>query len=230
MQKQVSKQSLAMVALSILLAISIALTFTFAAFVGTKTATGTITFSAGGTLEWSVDTVAVDSNWTGNVEDGYLLSEENASDATIGFVDGNITLAFASNCFSVASDELAENTGYTATLKADVLTQLQYIVATFTNNSDSETMYYTFKLVGQNYEVVPAVAEPVTPAVMADYAISFTQATDKTIAALGTAYENVGNLTALTFEAPEAAITADVAFVITADFAFDSDDLVDWSE
>ena len=45
MQK-VSKQSLAMIALSILLAISIALTFTFAAIAGkTDKATGTITFS-----------------------------------------------------------------------------------------------------------------------------------------------------------------------------------------
>ena len=44
MQK-VSKQSLAMIALSILLAISIALTFTFAVAQSTKTATGTITFS-----------------------------------------------------------------------------------------------------------------------------------------------------------------------------------------
>ena len=44
MQK-VSKQSLAMLALSILLAISIALTFTFAALNSTKTATGTITFT-----------------------------------------------------------------------------------------------------------------------------------------------------------------------------------------
>ncbi len=46
MQK-VSKQSLAMLALSILLAISIALTFTFAALQDSKTATGTITFQGG---------------------------------------------------------------------------------------------------------------------------------------------------------------------------------------
>ena len=49
MQK-VSKQSLAMIALSILLAISIALTFTFAALQDSKTATGTITFSDGFSL------------------------------------------------------------------------------------------------------------------------------------------------------------------------------------
>ena len=46
MQKQVSKQSLAVLALSILLAISMALTATFAAFTAEKTATGTITFTA----------------------------------------------------------------------------------------------------------------------------------------------------------------------------------------
>ncbi len=50
MQK-VSKQSLAMLALSILLAISIALTFTFAALTDSKKATGTITFSGNVALE-----------------------------------------------------------------------------------------------------------------------------------------------------------------------------------
>ena len=52
MQK-VSKQSLAMIALSILLAISIALTFTFAGLSATKTATGNITFSGDATVKWA---------------------------------------------------------------------------------------------------------------------------------------------------------------------------------
>ena len=52
MQK-VSKQSLAMIALSILLAISIALTFTFAALSDSKTAKGTITFSGEATVVWT---------------------------------------------------------------------------------------------------------------------------------------------------------------------------------
>ncbi len=56
MQK-VSKQSLAMIALSILLAISIALTFTFAGLTASKTATGTITFSGEATVAWSGGTV-----------------------------------------------------------------------------------------------------------------------------------------------------------------------------
>jgi hypothetical protein len=45
MQKQVSKQSLAIVALSILLAIAMALTATFAAFSNDKAISGTVTFS-----------------------------------------------------------------------------------------------------------------------------------------------------------------------------------------
>ena len=70
MQK-VSKQSLAMLALSILLAISIALTFTFAAAQDTKSATGTITFTGNaaltisgfaGTDEAGTFTINVDSN------------------------------------------------------------------------------------------------------------------------------------------------------------------------
>ena len=52
MQK-VSKQSLAMIALSILLAISIALTFTFAALTASKTATGTITFQGEASVTWT---------------------------------------------------------------------------------------------------------------------------------------------------------------------------------
>ena len=55
MQK-VSKQSLAMLALSILLAISIALTFTFAAASASKTATGTIKFTGDIALEFSAAT------------------------------------------------------------------------------------------------------------------------------------------------------------------------------
>ena len=52
MQK-VSKQSLAMLALSILLAISIALTFTFAAMQDSKKAQGSITFSGEASVTWA---------------------------------------------------------------------------------------------------------------------------------------------------------------------------------
>ena len=65
MQK-VSKQSLAMIALSILLAISIALTFTFAALSDKKTATGTITFSGNVALEFTGD--SIDTSGTITIE------------------------------------------------------------------------------------------------------------------------------------------------------------------
>ena len=67
MQK-VSKQSLAMIALSILLAISIALTFTFAAVANvSKTATGTLTFSGKYSIVWAGgDDVNIESDNAGN--------------------------------------------------------------------------------------------------------------------------------------------------------------------
>ena len=77
MQK-VSKQSLAMIALSILLAISIALTFTFALANNVKTATGTITFSG----------------------DKYVSLTSTGSDAVIGS-EGNATITFAQNDFTL---------------------------------------------------------------------------------------------------------------------------------
>ena len=83
MQK-VSKQSLAMLALSILLAISIALTFTFAALSATKTATGTITFGNGFTLESANfsgsgnDTFTVTPTFADNGAITYALNEKTA--------------------------------------------------------------------------------------------------------------------------------------------------------
>ena len=62
MQK-VSKQSLAMIALSILLAISIALTFTFAAMNDTKTVNGTITFSGNVAIQMGFGFEADGSNY-----------------------------------------------------------------------------------------------------------------------------------------------------------------------
>ena len=99
MQK-VSKQSLAMLALSILLAISIALTFTFALMADSRTATGTITFSSGGTVTWTPnsqsDTIAVTASGN-NVE--FTLTEadftinEAGTTATLnkGFGDAKVT-------------------------------------------------------------------------------------------------------------------------------------------
>ena len=63
MQK-VSKQSLAMIAHSILLAISIALTFTFAALTTKKTATGTITFTGKYSITMTgVKNASLDDAW-----------------------------------------------------------------------------------------------------------------------------------------------------------------------
>ena len=79
MQK-VSKQSLAMIALSILLAISIALTFTFAVFSGAKKANGTITFSGGFTL--------ATANFANNDNDdtrSFAITPTIAADGTISY-------------------------------------------------------------------------------------------------------------------------------------------------
>jgi len=58
MQKKVSKQSLAVLLLSILLAISMGLTATFAAFSATNTAKGYITFAGGLTITFTGITTA----------------------------------------------------------------------------------------------------------------------------------------------------------------------------
>ena len=82
MQK-VSKQSLAMIALSILLAISIALTFTFALLTDSKTATGTIKFSGSGSLSWSGFkgiTAASSENITFSLDESdYQISSDGSS-------------------------------------------------------------------------------------------------------------------------------------------------------
>jgi len=82
MQK-VSKQSLAMLALSILLAISIALTFTFAALTDSKKATGTITFSGGGSVTWE---------GTGAADDGTYSFTLTEADFTINAAGTEATL------------------------------------------------------------------------------------------------------------------------------------------
>ena len=86
MQK-VSKQSLAMLALSILLAISIALTFTFAAAGDSKSATGTITFDSSLAITFYDDegeSSAESATFNVTVADG-LATISNWSVAKIGF-------------------------------------------------------------------------------------------------------------------------------------------------
>ena len=102
MQK-VSKQSLAMIALSILLAISIALTFTFAAWSDSKTAKGTITFVAGGYLSWvdentqtdeSLVSVTSDGNVTVKLTDRHFSMDESGTSATLN----QATKTYLANC------------------------------------------------------------------------------------------------------------------------------------
>ena len=107
MQK-VSKQSLAMLALSILLAISIALTFTFAALTDSRKATGTITFSSGGTVAWTgnsqSDTIEVTASGNDVVftltEADFTISEDGKT-ATLNKSFGDAAVKFQ-NMSSIA--------------------------------------------------------------------------------------------------------------------------------
>ena len=116
MQK-VSKQSLAMLALSILLAISIALTFTFAGLSDSKAATGTITFSGNATIAWAS---------TNTDTEKYAVS------------NGAITINLTNADFDF--------TGNTATLKQDVINnEFSKVNVTITNGSTA-TLVYTIKM------------------------------------------------------------------------------------
>ena len=98
MQK-VSKQSLAMLALSILLAISIALTFTFAVLQDEKTATGTITFSGEASVAWTGGTADTEegsikfsltnADFTFSVEEGQTVA--TLTNAATSFEDISVT-------------------------------------------------------------------------------------------------------------------------------------------
>ncbi len=88
MQK-VSKQSLAMIALSILLAISIALTMTFAALSANRTATGSITFS-------------------GNVSITYNdLAQDGTFNLQPNYGDSNFTIPDTGAEFKISGDKNA---------------------------------------------------------------------------------------------------------------------------
>ena len=104
MQK-VSKQSLAMIALSILLAISIALTFTFAFASDSKKATGTITFSGSASVAWAADKTLSTTKYEETTE-GITI---NLTDADFDFkVSGEKTIATIKT--SVVSDEFSKVT------------------------------------------------------------------------------------------------------------------------
>ena len=116
MQK-VSKQSLAMLALSILLAISIALTFTFAAFsAADKTATGTITFTGSLAI-----TLAPGEGQGTNAVNGVKI--------TNGTGEGNIVVEFTNNAFKFD--------GTNFVLTADAIAELAKATVKVTNSNNS---------------------------------------------------------------------------------------------
>ncbi len=102
MQK-ISRKSLAVVALSVLLAISMALTFTFAALKDSETATGTITFAGGFTLT---------ANSFGGTDPDYTFTI-----APSYAPDGNVTFSIVENTanFAIATTD-AQKLGVTLTL------------------------------------------------------------------------------------------------------------------
>ena len=119
MQK-VSKQSLAMLALSILLAISIALTFTFAGLADSKTATGTIQFSGEASIAWA------STNSGEGMDTKYVVA------------DGAITIKLTNADFDFI--------GNTAKLKQDVINnEFSKVNVTITNGSTA-TLVYTIKM------------------------------------------------------------------------------------
>ena len=116
MQK-VSKQSLAMIALSILLAISIALTFTFAALSASKTATGTITFSGGVGLIYEGVTDAPNVSFT--------ITYDGDGKVTVGGLD-TVTLKMATTSKKADVNAVIKYyAGETEVTSGDALTALQ---------------------------------------------------------------------------------------------------------
>ena len=116
MQK-VSKQSLAMLALSILLAISIALTFTFAAVTSqSKTATGTITFDGQYSVAWNAEVEGIVTEVTG----------------------GNVKFTLDQATYF---DLDTSGANVKATLKADKLADLAAISVLFSNASGTTATY-----------------------------------------------------------------------------------------
>ena len=131
MQK-VSKQSLAMIALSILLAISIALTFTFAALSATRTATGNITLSGDATVKWE--------------QRGNELTKYNVSDDSITI---NLTEAdFVFNADGSASlngTAKGEFANVTVTIKNTAASNLNYKISTTSTDAKMTVTSTTFK-------------------------------------------------------------------------------------
>ncbi len=131
MQK-VSKQSLAMIALSILLAISIALTFTFAALSAQKEITGTIQFSGGKAIV--LNGAADDATYTFNI--AYTVGDEDTATAVITKT-GEYTTAWADATIGLAASSangtLKVAIKYTDTTTENVLKNYVKLAATSYN-------------------------------------------------------------------------------------------------
>ena len=122
MQK-VSKQSLAMIALSILLAISIALTFTFAGLSANKTAKGTITFSGNVTVAYDADTTTAN---------GTIVFTPNYTDSTVTTDNKQFTIG-GSDAYVQIEITVEGGTGVTVQVKDPFATSPAF--ANITSNS-----------------------------------------------------------------------------------------------
>ena len=120
MQK-VSKQSLAMLALSILLAISIALTFTFAAVSQARTATGTINFAGSSAI--LINDAQSDYTYTINIDgNGAVSASDSWQDVTVKLSASSTTSTFDAELSFVIGDGVAEDTEGLATILGNYIT------------------------------------------------------------------------------------------------------------
>ena len=161
MQK-VSKQSLAMLALSILLAISIALTFTFANLYDTKTATGTISFEGTVAIQFGTSftesegsySLSLTANSTGiNIPANATIGLTGEStDAylkiTISELSGNNVSSTGKEAVTVAlADDISSETYTTSTADGIVITTKSKVVAgTSGNIALSDLIKFTVNL------------------------------------------------------------------------------------
>ena len=166
MQK-VSKQSLAMIALSILLAISIALTFTFAALSDKKTATGTITFSGGVGLIYdgvtdaaNIDiTISYDgTNYTAKV------GEKNLSD---------VSIKLATTSVAATINATLTNTGKQSTVIAKIVSLTQ-IEGTKKATDDGTALSEIIKISFDNLSAEDIVALSEAAAADRQFTVTFT--------------------------------------------------------
>ena len=115
MQK-VSKQSLAMIALSILLAISIALTFTFAALSSSSKATGTVTFSGNVSVKYNGhEDLNGKMTFTVNYKDSENVDENTVTNMTDEFSIG--TVAGSDGAYAKITFTYSDEIGVTVKVK-----------------------------------------------------------------------------------------------------------------